>query len=242
MVLQSYRKLAPMELSSQRISRSISRAAAERVGLGGEDPAARVALCHVGVPGLAGLVRDRLGGLTHLVPRRGRVVRVQPGLLEERAVVVQSLVVGGDRDGPHAAVGVLARLGDGGVELVRVGQLRDEPADVGDLLTLDEGATVGERDREDVGQRAAGELGGERRAGPGELLGRHLDVRVRLLELQDALLERADRLRLQAGVDGDLDGHRPGGLGGGLFGRATGREGSRDGQNAHQGDRRALLC
>ena len=58
-----------------------------------------------------------------------------------------------------------------GLNLSAYGSALDERRDVGELALLDERLAVGERDREDVRQRAAGERRGERRAGPVVLVG-----------------------------------------------------------------------
>ncbi len=159
-------KFAPMELSSQRIACTISSASAivgrverrgdvvavdvlvataERVVQGREDPAAGVRRRHLGVSGDAGGIRDRFGVLADLVPRGRRCIGVEPRGLEERAVVVEALPVGGDRHRPQVAVGVLAGDRDVRVVVVGVGELGDQVGDVGDLLALDEPASVGER-------------------------------------------------------------------------------------------------
>ena len=165
-------------VTSTAVAGALLQAAAEGVAQRGEHPPARVVLGHLGVAGLAGGVGDRLGVVAHLVPRGRRLVRVEAGLLEQLAVVVQADAVGGDRDAVDVAVGV---LGDGEHVRVEVGGVRQRfelGGDVGDLAALDEAAGVGERDLEDGGQRAAGQLGGEGGDVPLVLGGLDVDVRV----------------------------------------------------------------
>ena len=150
----------------------------------GELPAAGVVLRHLGVAGLAGLLGDRLRGLAHLVPRRGRAVGVEAGRLEERAVVVQAHRVGLAREAEDVAVVAGDAVEDDRVELVGVAELLDLLGDVHELTVLEQRLGVGERNREHVGQAAARELHGEGRALPLVLDADDVDVGVLVLELR----------------------------------------------------------
>ena len=142
-VPHSKRKLLPIELSSQRIAWSVSSACdgagvvdgGRRLGRRCRPASGRrwrstravsiqppgVVLRHLRVAGLAGGVGDLLGVLADLVPRGRRGVRVEPGLLEHRPVVVQPEAVGGERHAVDLALGV---LGDGQHVGVEVGGVR----------------------------------------------------------------------------------------------------------------------
>ena len=85
--------------------------------------------------------------------------------------------------------------------------------DVGQLAVLDERLGVGQRDLEDVRQRATGELRGEGRREPVVLLGSTLMSGLAGLELVDARVQRVDGLRLGAGLQAR---HREGDLAVGL--------------------------
>ena len=181
---------------------------AEGVGERGQHPAAGVVLAHLDVPGGVGLLGDLVGVLADLVPRgRGRV-RVEPGLLEQGAVVVQADAVDVAGQPVDLAVGALQRREHARVELVGVGQRLDVLRDVEDLLPLCEALGVGERHPEAGGQRVAGELGGERRGVPGPLDGLDDDVGMVGHEGGRLLLDRVDGRLLVAGppsLNGDAD-------------------------------------
>ena len=182
--------------------------AAERVGQGGEHPAAGVVGRHLDVARLAGPVRDRLGVLTDLVPRGRRGVRVESGLLEQGAVVVEADAVHVGRQAVDLAVGALRGLQDARVELGAVRQGLDVLGDVGDLLALGEALGVGERHPERGRQRATGELRREGLGAPLPLDGLHDDVGVLLHEGLGLRLDRVDGALLVAGPPAlDRDGH-----------------------------------
>lgn len=106
-------------------------------------------------------------------------------------------------DGVDLAVGALARVEDGRVELGCVGQRLELLVEVGDLLVLDQGLRIGERDLEDLRQRASGELGGERGRLPFVFLRLDVDAGVGVLELLDLGVEGVDGGLLRAGQQRD---------------------------------------
>ncbi len=217
----------PIDWSLHRMSCSISQARAggvvvdhrlgavvglhppaERVGQRGQHPAAGVVGAHLHVPGLAGRVGDLLGVLPHLVPRCRRGVGVEPGLLEQRPVVVQAHAVDVGRQPVDLAVRALRGLEHARVELGGVRQRLDVLGHVGDLLALGESLGVGERHAEGRRQLVAGELGGERLGRPLPLDRLHDDVGVVVHERLGLLLDRVDGALLVTGppaLDGDGD-------------------------------------
>ena len=184
--------------------------AAERVDDGGEDPAGGVVvLRHLRVAGLTGLLRDRLRVGAELTPRRRRLVRVETGFLEERAVVVECLRVRTLRQGDDLPLGVGSLGEHRRVVLREVRELLHVRRQVGELTVVAERARVRERHLEDGGQRAARELRRERRCRPLVVDRLDVDGRIRLLELGDPCVELVDCcLRAAWNQRSDADGDR----------------------------------
>src|SRR5665647_564024 len=217
--------------------------AAARVGRRGQLPATGVVRGHRRVARDARRVLDGLRVLADLVPRRRRVVRVESGLGEQRAVVVQCDAVDGlGRDRVDLPVLAHAGLQQRLVEVGRVRQRLELRVDVGQLAVLDERLGVGERDLVDVGQRSTGELGGEGRRAPLVLDGLDGDVRVHLLELGDALVERVEGGLLGARDEADhaqrdllvLGASRSLSVRAGGIGTATGQQADHEGTGENQ--------
>jgi hypothetical protein len=185
----------------RRLAVGLDEAAACR-RLVDELPTTGVVLRHRCVAGLAGLRGDGLRGLADLFPRGGRGVRVESGLFEQRAVVVQTGGVRLAREAEDVAISVLDAAQDDGVELVEVAEVLGLLRDVGELPVLEQRLAVGEGDHEDIGQAAGGELRGEGRAGPVVLDTDDVDVGVLLLELRLLCGERLVRRGVGAGREG----------------------------------------
>lgn len=219
--------------------------AALRVEQGGEVPAAGVAGAVLGVAGDAVAERgDLLGGGPDVGPGLGRVVHVEPGLLEQDLVVDQSHRVVLHRDGVElAAVGedLLQRRVDAvpGRNGVLVGVL----GDVHGLTGVEHLLDVGHVPVEHVGHGAAGQAGGEVRRVVALLADADAlddDVRVLLLELGDIVVPVLQQLflgtdRLAVDSDGDLAAS-----GRALVVTLRGARREAEPQAGHERDRRSL--
>ena len=145
--------------------------AAERVHQRRQHPAAGVVSCPSGRSRSCRSLGDLLRVRPHLGPRRRRLVRVEAGLREQLAVVVQRLRVGGDRQPDDLALRVLPPRARLGLNFAQYGSVLTSRAHVGDLAVPTERPGVGERHLEHRRQRAAGELGRERGDVPLVLVG-----------------------------------------------------------------------
>nr|BFF24839.1 hypothetical protein GCM10025732_28040 [Glycomyces mayteni] len=176
---------------------------------GGEHPPAGVVGGHLRVGGDAGDVRlDLLGEGAHVVPRGGRGVGVEPGLLEDVAVVGDADREQAGGDGVDVAVVVLDVVEGEGVEVLGEVELVEVGGHVRQLAVLDELVAVGEGHAHDRGEGAPGELRLEGLGLPDLGGGFERDVGVGGLELGDAVVEGRELFGLVLGrlvADGDGD-------------------------------------